>query len=127
MDAREVVDTHMPDLDARLRTTAERLTQVIIDVLPDVAHARKWGRLTFTRNGDWHHWLCAIAPSKSAVKLVLHKGALLADPSGLLEGEGRYTRAISFQSPEQVDVDILSPVLREASARQTEMLPSEAS
>jgi hypothetical protein len=117
----------MPDLDTRWRTTAERLTQVVIDVLPDVEHARKWGRLTFTWKGDWHHWLCAIAPSKNAVRLVLHKGALLADPDGLMEGEGRYTRAISYRSPEGVDVDALSAVLHEASARQTEMLPSEAS
>jgi hypothetical protein len=79
------------------------------------------GRLTFTREGDWHHWICAIASTKSAVKLVIHKGALLGDPRGLMEGEGRYSRSIAVRSPEQIDADILAPILREAAARQTDM------
>ena len=79
------------------------------------------GRLTFTRDGDWHHWICAVSSTKNAVRLVIHKGALLADPHGVMEGEGRYSRAISFRSPEQIDTDVLEPILREAAARQTEM------
>jgi hypothetical protein len=124
---REVVETYLPNLDARWRPTAERLTQVVLDVLPDVEHARKWGRLTFTRDDDWHHWICAVTPTKDALKLVFHKGALLADPEGRMEGEGRYIRAIYCRSPDEVDVGVLSPVLREAAARQTEMLRSEPS
>jgi hypothetical protein len=38
-----------------------------------------------------------------------------------MEGEGRYLRAISFRSPEQIDVDIVAPILREAAARQRDM------
>jgi len=53
--------------------------------------------------------------------LLLHKGALLADPSGLLEGDGRYLRAITFSSPADVDADVIAPILREAATRQTEM------
>jgi hypothetical protein len=94
---------------------------LILDVLPDAQQERKWGRLTFTREADWHHWICAISPTKSAIKLVIHKGALLADPRGVMEGEGRYTRAIAVRSPEQIDADVLAPILREAAARQTEM------
>jgi hypothetical protein len=51
----------------------------------------------------------------------MHKGALLADPHGVMSGEGRYSRAIPLSSPEQVDADLLAPILREAAARQTEM------
>jgi hypothetical protein len=53
---------------------------VVVELLPAAGHERKWGRLTFTRDGDWHHWLCAIAPGRKAVRLLVHKGALLADP-----------------------------------------------
>jgi hypothetical protein len=94
---------------------------LILDVVPAAQHERKWGRLTFTRAGDWHHWICAIYFSKSSVKLVIHKGALLADPHGVMEGEGRYSRTIVIRSPEQIDADVLAPILREAAARQTEM------
>jgi hypothetical protein len=117
----KIVATQLPELDERSRTTVQRLIELILDVLPDAQHERKWGRLTFTREGDWHHWICAIASTKNAVKLVVHKGALLGDPRGVMEGEGRYSRSIAVRSPEQIDADILAPILREAAARQTDM------
>ncbi|MBA2528586.1 MAG: hypothetical protein H0V19_01255 [Euzebyales bacterium] len=52
---------------------------------------------------------------------MIHKGALLADPHGVMDGEGRYSRAITFHSPEQIDPDVVAPILREAAARRTEM------
>jgi hypothetical protein len=119
--AQKIVATHLPELDERSRAIVERLIGLILDVLPDAQHERKWGRLTFTREGDWHHWICAISYTKNAVELVIHKGALLADPRGVMEGEGRYSRAIAFRSPEQIDADVLAPIVREAAARQTDM------
>ena len=77
--------------------------------------------MTFTRGSDWHHWICAISPTKTAVKLVIHKGSLLADPSGVMVGKGKYSRAISLSSPGQIDADLLVPILREAAVRQTEL------
>ncbi len=118
---REIAAAHMPGLDERSRATVEVLIGLILDVLPDAQHERKWGRLTFTRDGDWHHWICAISSGKGTTRLVIHKGARLADPGGVMEGEGRYTRAIGFRSPDRVDAGILAPILREAAARQTEM------
>jgi hypothetical protein len=118
-EAERIIATYFPTLDERSRPTVERLIDLVLDVLPDAAHARKWGRLTFTRHGDWHNWLCAIAPTGKAVKLVIHKGALLADPQGVMEGEGRYVRAIAFTSPEAVDAAVVAPILREAAAPQT--------
>jgi hypothetical protein len=121
-DAAAIVDAHLPDLDPAWRPTAERVIGVILEELPDAQHDRKWGRLTFTRDDDWHHWICAIAPSKKALKLVIHKGALLDDPGGAMEGTGRYTRSISFRAPEEVDPWLLRPLLRQAADRQTDML-----
>jgi hypothetical protein len=124
VESRAIVDQHLADLDQGRRTTAERLIEVILGELPDAQHQRKWGRLTFTRAGDWHHWICAVAPTRQAVKLVLHKGALLDDPHEAMEGAGRYTRAIPFRTPEEIDPELLAPLLRQAADRQTEMLPS---
>jgi hypothetical protein len=59
------------------------------------------------------------------VKLVIHKGTLLADPHGLMEGNGRYVRAIVFRAPDEINPDVVAPILREAAARRTEMLPSD--
>jgi hypothetical protein len=127
VDPRAIVDDALPDLEPERRATAERLVELILAELPDAQHARKWGRLTFTREADWHHWICAVALARAAVKLVIHKGSLLADPHGALEGDGRYIRAISFTAPGEIDPDVVMPILREAAARQTEMLPDEPS
>ena len=56
--------------------------------------------------------------------MIIHKGALLADPYQAMEGKGRYMRAIPFQAPDEVNAEVVAPILREAVARQTEMLPS---
>jgi hypothetical protein len=125
LDERAIVDKYLPDVDQEWRSTAERLVDLILGELPHADHDRKWGRLTFTRGGDWHHWICAISPGKTAVKLMIHKGALLDDPHEAMEGKGRYLRTISFQGPDEINPDVLVPILREAAARQTEMLPSE--
>jgi hypothetical protein len=122
--ARAIVDQHLADLDQGRRTTAERLIEVILGELPDAQHQHKWGRLTFTRAGDWHHWICAVVPTRQAVKLVLHKGALLDDPREAMVGAGRYIRAIPFRTPEAIDPELVAPLLRQAADRQTEMLPS---
>jgi hypothetical protein len=127
MDARAIIDKHLPDLDEGWRPTVERLIDVIFGELPDAQHDRKWGQLTFTRGGDWHHWICAVSPTKKAVKLVIHKGALLADPHAAMEGSGRYTRTIPFRAPDEIEPDVVGTILREAAARQTEMLSNEPS
>ena len=127
MDPALIVDTHLPDLDREWRPTVERLIEVIMGELPDAQHERKWGQLTLTRGADWHHWICAVSPSKKAVKLVIHKGAMLADPHRAMEGSGRYTRSIRIRTPDEIDPRVVVPILRQAAERQTEMLPSDAS
>jgi hypothetical protein len=86
-----------------------------------VEEAVKWGRLTFTVGGNWHHWLCAVAVAARRVGLVFHKGSLLDDPAGLLEGEGRYLRQVPYERA-ATDPEAVTGLVRQAVARQTEML-----
>ena len=120
-EAREVLAARLPELEEPSRATAEALVALVLGALGDAQHERKWGRLTFTRGGDWHHWICAISVTKAGVRLTFHKGALLGDPRGVLEGDGRYARAILFRSPDEVDAGVVTPILHEAAARQMEM------
>ena len=120
-EAEEIIATFFPRLDERSRPIVRCLIDLVLDVLPDAQQDWKWGQLTFTRHGDWHHWICAIACTKKAVKLVIHNGALLADPCGVMQGDGQYLRAIGFRSSEEVDASVVAPILREAAGRQTEM------
>jgi hypothetical protein len=124
--ARDIIASHPPGVDETSLPTVERLIDAVLDAIPDAEHARKWGQLTFTRSGDWHHWICAISPTEAAVKLVIHKGALLADPDGLMTGDGRYLRAIRFQAPDEVNAQVVGAILQEAAARQTEAWPGDS-
>jgi hypothetical protein len=117
----ETVDEYLPDLGRELRPTASRLIEVVLGAIPDAEHERKWGRLTVTRDGDWHHWICAISATKKEVKLHIHKGALLANPGGVMKGDGQYIRAISFRTPGEIDAEIIAGILKDAAVRQTEM------
>ncbi len=81
-----------------------------------VAEAVKWGRLTFTVKGNWHHWLCAIAVTKRGAHLVFHKGSLLDDPAGMLQCEGRYVRERAVGDPEA-----FTALVRQALAHQTDL------
>jgi hypothetical protein len=117
----EIVDEYLPGLDQDLRASAGRLIEVVLEALPDAQHERKWGRLTFTRDGNWHHWICAVSATKKEAKLHLHKGALLANPDGVMKGDGEYIRAISVRKSDEVDAEVVAGILREAAARQTEM------
>jgi hypothetical protein len=85
-----------------------------------VAEAIKWGRLTFTVNCDWHHWLYAIAVTRREVRLVFHKGALLDDPAGLLQGEDRYGRQIPHDRA-AADPEAVTALVRQAIAHQTDV------
>jgi hypothetical protein len=43
------------------REQVEWLAGRVHAAVDGVDEAIKWGRLTFTVDGNWHHWLCAIA------------------------------------------------------------------
>ena len=60
--------------------------------------------------------------TKTAAKLVLHKGALLDYPQALLHGSGRYVREIAFERARK-DSEGVRENVRSAVDHQTDMLP----
>jgi hypothetical protein len=126
------MDGRPPDVEKWLRTwsptqqeQAQRLAAVVHAADEAVAEAIKWRRLTFTVDDNWHHWLCAIAVTKGGVSMMFHKGSLLEDPAGLLQGEGRYLRQIPYDQA-AAHPEAVTALVREAIARQTEMLDEGA-
>ncbi|MEU8800394.1 DUF1801 domain-containing protein [Spirillospora sp. NPDC048819] len=89
------VQDWLDGLDAHVRGQVEELSALVAAADPRLERSIKWGRLTFTVMGDWHHWLCGIAAPKKGAKLVFHKGALLEDPERLLTGAGRFVREVT--------------------------------
>jgi hypothetical protein len=115
------IRTWLDDLDARRRTQAEQLATLVASADPRLERAIKWGRITFTLDGNWHHWLCQIAAPAKGVKLIFHKGALLDDPAGLLAGSARYLREVP--ADEAINhPDAIRALIHSAIAHQTDML-----
>ena len=78
------------------------------------------GRVTFTIDGNWHHWLCAISVTAKKVNLMFHKGSLLDDPAEMLEGEGRYLRSVPHHRA-VANPDAVTALVRQAILHQTDM------
>lgn len=93
-DQAVAVEQWLARLDPPTRGEVEEVGQLVTEADPRMEQAVKWGRLTYSLEGNWHHWLCAVAVSKKATRLVFHKGVLLEDRSGLLDGSGRYVREV---------------------------------
>jgi hypothetical protein len=108
-------------LDAARASRAEALATAVAAVDPRLQQAVKWGRLTFTIDDNWHHWLCAIAAPVKGAKLIFHKGALLDDPHDLLTGSARYTREIPADDVLSHPVAVKA-LIASAIAHQTDML-----
>lgn len=111
----------LSDLTTDQRRQAEEIAAVVRAVHYPITVAIKWDRLTFTVEGNWHHWLCAIAVTKRGVSLLFHKGSLLDDPAELLQGESRYLRRIPYEQVVAHRGAVTDLVLT-AAAQQTDML-----
>ncbi|HEX2285725.1 MAG TPA: DUF1801 domain-containing protein, partial [Mycobacterium sp.] len=97
-----------------VRDIAERLISVVrshrqFDV------AIKWRQLTFAVDGDFDHWVCAVAATPRHARLTLHFGALLDDPAGVFEAsDAQFVRKISYSSASEVDEAVVGDLLTQA-------------
>jgi hypothetical protein len=86
---------HTPQVAA----AAAWLREVVVDALPDAREVvyRGWHAL------GYHHpaagYVCAVFPRADDVLLGFEHGVLLADPHGLLSGEGRTVRYVRVAAP----------------------------
>jgi hypothetical protein len=119
-DQAVAVEQWLARLDPPTRAEVEQVGQVVTEADPRMEGAVKWGRLTYSLEGNWHHWLCAVAVSRKASRLVFHKGVLLEDRSGLLDGSGRYVREMPLAAALQ-NRDDVTALVRSAVQHETDM------
>ncbi|TDD99085.1 DUF1801 domain-containing protein [Jiangella asiatica] len=115
------IDAWLERLPPDRQDEATALADQVRKSRPGLDEAVKWGRLTFTAGDDWHHWLCAVAATKRSVTLTFHKGVLLDDPAGLLEGSGAYVRTVPYARA-AAEPDAVAALIGRAVERQTDML-----
>lgn len=99
-------------LDPDTRPVVEALRRIINDTVPDADVSIKWGQPTWKRRG----LLCYIAPGKDHVTLGFHRGALLDDRHGLLEGAGKSMRHLKLRHLVEIDGPAIRDLVRQAVA-----------
>jgi hypothetical protein len=80
-----------------------QLDRAIRAAAPELESAIKYRLLSYTVEGDWRHWVCAVNATKSAVCLRFLWGVLLDDPLGVLR-PGTST-LMTWDMPRGGDVD----------------------
>lgn len=80
-----------------------------------LASTIRWRQLLYGLEGDFHHWICAIAVSKNRVTLNFHFGALLPDPDGAFRvGTSKFMRMLDFDTPDSVDAALVGRMVGDA-------------
>jgi hypothetical protein len=111
----KLIDARIEELgDWRGKTLAD-VRALIRQADPDVVEEWKWRGVPV-----WAHdgIICTGETYKAVVKLTFHKGASLADPTGLFNAslEGNARRAIDLQEGDEMDVDAFQTLIRAAVA-----------
>lgn len=87
------VDSWLVSYDNPQRELVARVRAAILDADPAVSEAIKWQAPTFMFRGN----IASFFPkSRKTVTLMFHTGASIADPDGLLEGDGAVSRVARF-------------------------------
>lgn len=96
-----------PEVDAYLEKKAhpmgaeiQRVREIILAVHPGIEETIKWSSPTFLYKGNMASYFMN---AKKHVSLMFHKGALINDKTGLLEGEGKEGRTAKFASMGEVE------------------------
>ena len=100
MNRTEKVDQYMEKLDNPLKAEMEAVRQIILGASDKVTEDIKWSAPSFAYKGN----LCTFNPrAKKFVNLTFHKGALIGNDTGLLEGDKPEARVARFHSMEEVE------------------------
>jgi len=93
----------------------EKIDKIMRESEPDLSSAIKWSQLTYAKDGDFHHWICAIKITRKFVSLSFHFGGLLDDPEKIfIAGASKFMRKIEYRRTDEVDPKTISGFIHQA-------------
>ena len=104
-------DLYLADQPPKNQRIISALRKFVKGVAPKLQEAVKWG------NGCWVQGKVPVSYVYSApdyVQFGFIRGSALADPRGLLEGEGQYVRHIKVRKAQDIDEAAFAALLRQA-------------
>lgn len=78
----------------------QRVREIIMNAHPGMGETIKWSSPTFMYKGNMASYFMN---AKKHGSLMFHKGALIPDNTGLLEGDGKEGRTAKFYSLEDIE------------------------
>src|SRR5688572_4046561 len=95
MPKNPLVDAYLKKKNHPMNAEIQRVRDIILATNKDIEETIKWSSPTFMYKGNMASYFMN---AKKHVSLMFHKGALIKDKSGLLEGEGKEGRVAKFES-----------------------------
>lgn len=100
MNVNPEVDTFLEKKGHPLTAEIQRVREIILETDPRIEEAIKWSSPTFMYRGNIASFFMN---AKKFVSLMFHKGALIPDNTGLLEGDGKEARVARFVDLEDIE------------------------
>lgn len=95
-----IVDEYLEQKAHPLNAEIQRVREIILNTHEDIEETIKWSSPTFIYKGNMASYFMN---AKKHVSLMFHKGALIEDKSGLLQGEGKEARTAKFANMEEIE------------------------
>jgi hypothetical protein len=108
--AKKTVDEYVSGLEGWRAEALSALRQLVREAAPEAEEAIKWAQPVYSQNGP----LCYIRAFDNHVSLGFWRGTELQAAEGLLTGEGQKMAHISFSSREDINPNVLTPLVKQA-------------
>jgi len=101
--------------DSEKAVAVSKLNTLILKAVPKAKTIDKYGGTLYTLNPDEKEGqFCGIFQYEKHVQLAFSQGALLNDPSKLLEGSGKHRRHINLTADQEIDEMAFKRIIKEA-------------
>lgn len=94
------VDEYLKKKAHPMTAEIERVREIILTTDPTIEETIKWSSPTFMYKGNMASYFMN---AKKHVSLMFHKGAMIKDDSGLLQGDGKEGRTAKFSNLEEIE------------------------
>ena len=100
MNINPEVDNYLKEKNHPMTDEIQRVRTIILATDSKIEETIKWSAPTFMYKGNIASFFMN---AKRFVSLMFHKGALINDSTGLLEGDGKESRVARFQNLEDIE------------------------
>ena len=114
------LDSYIATIDPTFAPVATRLHRAIVAGCAELDSKISYRMLTYTLDGDFRRWICAIDVHKKPFHLRLLYGALLDDPRHLLRGGTSRLANLDFASEQEIDPQLVTNYVKDAVSRYDE-------